>query len=707
MKENSNENINIDDLLIAEKNYRESGNYNECLDTCLNILNEIKSTSNNNQYKIISKLFIYPDQSNYVRIYLLHSLIQDNNFINSINLKRKYYQLLIDSFKNKKANDLLKEKNDIIKLYEKSDLDNFDDLDKYIVNLVSNQDLISLNDEQKDKIETEIKLINENKDYYKRSISLGNTFLPTSLSSSSAKRLASQDNSLPQSSIQTIQTSFEEINTIGQNNVDMSVQKMIKTSEQKKSEIKHLLKKYKINAHLPQITMSISANLNSNQFLELIKNIFLKLNYISICNIRDTEFENLNIYEYKPKNCCEKIKYLIKNKYIKNEFYVMIILKRDVNNFNRGIHTFLNDINERKLSIKSIKGNEKNIIQFLINFLSKLCLSINKIKIIEQSKILLKYNLEEIIQKLIYNKKIEIFKSKNISKDILYKSKNSNYQQLIDDETYVEKTNLNSKKFYELYKILSNEDYELGRQIKLFIDNFKKKYQNLTLNQINNIDTKNIMMEIAKILELCTNSLNSTYNNFNNKEDNGDEITYFSLASEQYLFNKIYYIIYNIYDKKYEKENKEFLLKQKDINQKLNINELFKKIEVKKKYRGNDKIPFKSVIDIINKVPLEQSIKKKFEILTYGSLEIRTYILEYTNGKHELDSMDDELPIIIYITTQIKVGNIFAELNIVEEYIKCILRNSLIQNKMVTNLMSSLGFISNNWNSETSSFENI
>ena len=707
MKENSNENINIDDLLIAEKNYRESGNYNECLDTCLNILNEIKSISNNNQYKIISKLFIYPDQSNYVRIYLLHSLIQDNNFINSINLKRKYYQLLIDSFKNKKANDLLKEKNDIIKLYEKSDLDNFDDLDKYIVNLVSNQDLISLNDEEKDKIETEIKLINENKDYYKRSISLGNTFLPTSLSSSSAKRLASQDNSLPQSSIQTIQTSFEEINTIGQNNVDMSVQKMIKTSEQKKSEIKHLLKKYKINAHLPQITMSISANLNSNQFLELIKNIFLKLNYISICNIRDTEFENLNIYEYKPKNCCEKIKYLIKNKYIKNEFYVMIILKRDVNNFNRGIHTFLNDINERKLSIKSIKGNEKNIIQFLINFLSKLCLSINKIKIIEQSKILLKYNLEEIIQKIIYNKKIEIFKSKNISKDILYKSKNSNYQQLIDDETYVEKTNLNSKKFYELYKILSNEDYELGRQIKLFIDNFKKKYQNLTLNQINNIDTKNIMMEIAKILELCTNSLNSTYNNFNNKEDNGDEITYFSLASEQYLFNKIYYIIYNIYDKKYEKENKEFLLKQKDINQKLNINELFKKIEVKKKYRGNDKIPFKSVIDIINKVPLEQSIKKKFEILTYGSLEIRTYILEYTNGKHELDSMDDELPIIIYITTQIKVGNIFAELNIVEEYIKCILRNSLIQNKMVTNLMSSLGFISNNWNSETSSFENI
>ena len=705
MKENSNENINIDNLLISEKKYRESRNYNKCLDICINILNEIKTTSSNYKYKIISKLFQYPDQSNYVKIYLIHSLIQDNNFINSVHLKKKYYQLLIDSFKNKKINDLLKEKNDIIKLYQETHSDNFDELDKYIVNLVSNQDLISINEEQKGKIDTEIKLINEEKDYYKRSISLGNTFLQTSLSSSSAKRLDPQDNSLPQSSMQTIQTSFEEINTIGQNNIDMSVQKIIKTSEQKKSEIKHLLKKYKINPRLPQITISISANLNSNQFLELIKNIFLKLNYISICNIRDTEFENLNIYEYKPKNCCEKLKYCLNNKYIKNEFYVMIILKRDENNFTRGIHTFLNDINERKISIRSIKGNEKNIIYFLINFLSKLCLSINKIKIIEQSKILLKYNLEEIIQKIIHNKKIELFKTKKLSKDILYNSQNSKYQQLIDDETYVEKTNSNSRKFYELYKILSNEDYELGRQIKLFIKNFKKKYQNLTPIQIKNIDTKNIMMEIAKILELCTNSLNTTYNNFYNKENNED-ITYFSLASEQYLFNKIYYIIYNIYNKKYEKQNNEFLLNQKDINQKLNLNELFKKLEVKKKYIGNEKTPFKSVIDIINKVPLENSIKKKFEILTQGSLEIRTYILEYTKGKNELDSMDDELPIIIYITTQIKVNNIFAELNIVEEYIKCILRNNLIQNKMVTNLMSSLGFISKNWNGETLSFEN-
>ena len=695
MKENDN--LNINDLLITEKNYRESGNYNECLDTCLKILNEIKLSSNNFKFEIISKLFLYPNQSNYVRIYLIHALFQDNNFINSRNLKRKYYQLLIDSFKSNNSKDLLKQKNEIINLYEKSDLDNYDNIDKYIVTLVSNNMINPNSENTKEKFETEKNLISEEKDIFKKNKSLINEYSEQILSSS-ANRLDQQESSLPQS---RIQTSFEEMNSNKPNDINLSVEKLITESEHKKEEMKKLLKKYKPNSRLPLILMSVSANLNRNQFLEHIKNTFIQLNYISICNINDTEFENLNIYKYNPKNCCEKMKYVLKNKYIKNEFQVLVILKRDENNFTKGINTFLNDINERKISIKSIRGKEQNINQFFIKFLSKFCLSINKIKIIKQSKSLLKYNLEDSLQKIIQNKKNEIFKSKKLPNNILYSSKNSNYQQLIEDQTYVEKTNSNAKKFYDLYKILSKGEYELGKTIQLFVDDFKKKYQLLNEEKIKNLETKNIMMEIAKILELCTNTLNSTYNN---QED--DDISYFSLASEQFLLNKIYYIIYDIYDKKYQQQNNTFLSIQKEINENLSIDELFKKIGVKKKFRGPEKNPYKSVIDSVNMLPFEKSLKKKFEILTQGSLEIRTNILEYTNGKSELDSMDDELPIIIYIATQVKVRNLFAELNMVDEYIKSILRDDFIQNKMVTNLLSSLMFISKSWNKENLTFDN-
>ena len=696
MKEN--EVPNIDDLLISEKKSRESGDYNECFETCLNILNEIKSTSNNYKFEIISKLFLFPDQSNFVRINLMHALFQDENFINSICLKRKYYQLLIDSFKNENSSDYLKQKNDIIQLYEKSDLDNFDDIDKYIVTLVSTSTTNTTNEDQKEKLETEKNFINDEKDSFERKTNqIENNILLGSICSSTNRLNKQQENLLPQNS-----TTFDdEFNSNRQNE---TVQKIMESSGMRKNQIKQLLKKYKPNNRLPVIIVSVSANLNKNQFLKLILNTFLKLNYKPICNIKDTEFENLNVYKYHPKNCCENIKYLCKNKYIRNEFQVLVILKRDENNFTKGVHSFLNDINERMISIKSIKGNEDSINQFFIIFLSKFCLYINKIKIIKQSKSLLKYNVENSIQKIIQNKKNEIFSSKKLPKDMLYNSQSSNYQQLITDETYVEKINSYSKKFYELYKILSKEEYELGRSIKKFIDEFKKKYRFLTIDQINSLETKNIIMEIVKILELCTNSLNSTYNNNINQEE--DDIIFFSLASEQFLFNKIYYIIYDIYDKKYQKINNDFLQKQKEINEKLSINELFQKIGIKKKFRGPDKIPFKSVIDIVNMVPLEKSLKKKFEILTQGSLEIRTYILEYTNGKHELDSMDDELPIIIFITTQVKVANLFAELNIVDEYIKSISRLDLFQNKMVTNLLSSMMYISKSWNKETLSFDN-
>ena len=695
MKEN--ENINIEDLLLSEKNFRESGDYTECLNICLQILNEKKFSSNNDQYNIISKLFLYPNQSNYVRIYLMHALFQNDNFINSNHLKKKYYQLLINSFKKDNSKDLSNQKNDIINLYEKITSDNFDDIDKYIVTFVSAPSTLFTKEEQKEKYETEKNFIinDDNKDSSHRNKSLCNTFFTSSLSSS-VKRLDQQENLLPQSSIQT---SFEDFNINRQNDGNISIQKIVSVSEKKKNEIKQLLKKYKTNTKLPLIIMSVSANLSKCQFLDVIKNTFLKLNYKLICNIKDTEYENLNIYEYHSKNCCEKFKYIFKNN-IKNQFQVSIILKSDENDFTKGIHTFLNDINERKISIKSVKGNEQNIIQFFINFLSKLCDSINKFKIIKQSKGLLKYNLEETIQKLIQNKKNYFYKSKKFPKNFLYNSQNSNYKKLIEDETYVEKTNAQAKKYYELYKILSKGEYELGKSIKNFVDDFKKKYQNLTSEQIKTIKTKNIMSEVVKILELCTNTLNSTYNNY--KEE---DISYFSLASEQFIFNKIYYMLYNIYEKKYRLFNKKFLDKKKEINEKLEIDEIFQKIGVKKKFRGSEKIPYKSVIDKINMIPLEKSLKKKLEILTQASLEIRTYILEYTNGKYELDSMDDELPIIIFIVTQVNVTNLFAELNIVDDYIKSILRDDFIQNKMVTNLMSSLIFVSNTWNSETLSFD--
>ena len=684
MKKNEN---NLDKLLILEQEYRDKENNLECFNTCLNILEEIKLFSDNKKFDIISKLFLFENQSNYVRIHLMYELFQNNNFINSLSIKRKYYKLLIDSLNIGNATDLLNEKNEIIKLYDKCELNNFEEIDKYIVNFVSNISNINndINYAIKDKLtfRKTKSFINELK------------IKPTTIESSD-KILDSQDTINPQS---CVQTSFEDINSGRQSDFNVSVQKIISPSENERNKIKQLMRKYKPNQNLPMVIITVSVNLNKNQFLKLIENIIIKMKYKLICNIKDTEYENINIFEYHPKNCCENLKYIFKRKFIRNQIQVLTILKTNENNFNTGISSFLNDTSERKLSIKAIKGNEQNLIQFIINFLQKFCISMNKIKVIKQSKCLLKYNIEENLLKIINNRKNEIYKKSNIPNDLLNTSRNSNYQKLLDDKTYVEKTNYQASKYYELYKILSKNDYELGKTLNNFVEDFKKKYQSLTISQIYIIDTKLIMIDIVKTIELSTNTLNSSYNNYQNNDS-----AYFSLASEQFLFSKIYYIIYDIYDKKYKKQNNDFLLVQKEINEKLSIKEIIEKIGIKQKFRSNEDFPYKSVIDILSMISFERSLRKKFEILTTASLEIRTCVLEYSNGKHELDSMDDELPIIIYIATQIKVANIFAELNIVDDYFRIISRDDLMQNKMITNLLSSLIYITKNWNSELCDF---
>ena len=684
MKKNEN---NLDKLLILEQEYRDNENNLECFNTCLNILEEIKLFSDNKKFDIISKLFLFENQSNYVRIHLMYELFQNNNFINSLSIKRKYYKLLIDSLNIGNATDLLNEKNEIIKLYDKCELNNFEEIDKYIVNFVSNISNINndINYAIKDKLtfRKTKSFINELK------------IKPTTIESSD-KILDSQDTINPQS---CVQTSFEDINSGRQSDFNVSVQKIISPSENERNKIKQLMRKYKPNQNLPMVIITVSVNLNKNQFLKLIENIIIKMKYKLICNIKDTEYENINIFEYHPKNCCENLKYIFKRKFIRNQIQVLTILKTNENNFNTGISSFLNDTSERKLSIKAIKGNEQNLIQFIINFLQKFCISMNKIKVIKQSKCLLKYNIEENLLKIINNRKNEIYKKSNIPNDLLNTSRNSNYQKLLDDKTYVEKTNYQASKYYELYKILSKNDYELGKTLNNFVEDFKKKYQSLTISQIYIIDTKLIMIDIVKTIELSTNTLNSSYNNYQNNDS-----VYFSLASEQFLFSKIYYIIYDIYDKKYKKQNNDFLLVQKEINEKLSIKEIIEKIGIKQKFRSNEDLPYKSVIDILSMISFERSLRKKFEILTTASLEIRTCVLEYSNGKHELDSMDDELPIIIYIATQIKVANMFAELNIVDDYFRIISRDDLMQNKMITNLLSSLIYITKNWNSELCDF---
>ena len=688
----------LDELLKQEKEYREKKENKKCISCIKEIIQLIKNQKEEEKFNIISKLFLYKDQSNFTKMSVFNDLLKNQLFINK-NTKKKYYQLLIESFDKNEIKDNLEQTNKIKELFEKNNSNDFEEIDMFLELFFA---------EKENKNETEN--FNEDlgdKDFFdfnKNEFNTNRNLYDTdnSLNSPSSTKNSSVSDGLRKNSFDGFNNNNNYILEDFNNNM----------SDSNMTNDKNIVKKYKPNSTLPMIILSVSANLNSYQFLILINQTFNKYNYNNISTLRDNDYENLRIYQYIPKNCCDYFSEIIntKGKCIRNQFHVYSSLKRDENNFNNGLNQILKDTYERKLAIKSVKGIESNIIKFMIQFLKALCHSVERIKIIKQSNCFYKYNLEKELNKVINKEKESKMNIK--SKLFDFKNKKLKYKKLKnDDESTLGLNTLNkslntnivstdSFRFLEIFQMISKSEYGLGKKISEFIEDFKKKYT-MPVKNVELIETREIMMKIIKLFEFCTNNINTSFNNQNNKYDSN----FISLASEQYIFNKIYFILFNIYCEKYKEENKVIVRIQKEINENLNNLDICNKLQVQSIYLGEEKEPFKSVVNIINQISFEKFLHKKYEILTQASLEIRKCILEYTDGKFELESMDDELPIIIFISTQVQVNNFIAELNMLDDYIKCSMRDNLVQNKMVTNLLSSLMFLTKSWNIKTLSFD--
>ena len=698
---------NLKDLIKSQEEFRKQKDDNKCISIFKEIIELIKNLNDNNKFDIISKLFLFEDQTNYTKLFIFNDLLKNNLFIKSKSSKRKYYQLLIDSFNNNKTNDHSEQVTKLKELYDKSDLNNFEELDMYIELFIAEKDIKNNVDNFNDDI-TDRELVFEF-DKPKKSKKNNINSIEIQINNDEVKKSDTNNNNNNDIIlISPIQTKFNSHNTkMNIEEINNYISEDIIINPNSANIDKFALKKYKPNPSLPMIILSVSANLNSFQFLMLINQTFNKFNYVNISTIKDTEFDNLRIYEYKPKNCFNYITEIFKTKgkCIYNQFHVYSSLKRDENNFTGGINSVLKDSYERKIAIKSIKGVESNLVNFLIRFLKSFCQNIERIKIIKQSSCFDKYALDNILYEIIIKEKKSKINMKSKLINLKNKIRHRNYKKIKnEDESYIglnkSVTTTTTMKYFEIFKILSNPGYGLGKKIADFVEEFKKRY-NPPIKNAESIDTRSIMMKIIKLFEFETSNLNTSFNNQNNEYDTN----YIMVASEQYIFNKIYFLLFNIYCEKYKKQNEKIIKIQQEINNKYKTIEICNKLQVNSIYLGKEQEPFKSVVNIIEQIQFEKFLHKKFEILTQASLEIRKCILEYTDGRFELESMDDELPIIIFISTQVKVDNFIAELNMLDDYIKCSMRDNLVQNKMVTNLLSSLLYLTKSWNSETENFD--
>jgi hypothetical protein len=258
----------------------------------------------------------------------------------------------------------------------------------------------------------------------------------------------------------------------------------------------------------------------------------------------------------------------------------------------------------------------------IVMFLKSLAKKVKKMRILKTYEI----NIDFIIREHELQEKMNHVK--------LYGNYPNSYENLGDDDiSIIDISNKEASNYYEFYRILSQENYDLGKNVSDFIKEFKKLNKN-TEEAI--IYMPKQMQELYKFTDDCVSTF---YCYFNFGKSNTERmLPYCRPAVEKFIFNKIYPFIYDIYNFKHQEENKIFLINQNIIKIQKSPIQILKDLEVKKSFidqEEDDKriIPFKSTVDCINKIEFEMSPKDKFETLMKASLDMRNCILDITKGK--------------------------------------------------------------------------
>lgn len=421
------------------------------------------------------------------------------------------------------------------------------------------------------------------------------------------------------------------------------------------------------NQLLPYILINIDITLSSSQLKQKLIDEMISLG----TTLGGTQSENMFTVDKKDKNIFKNLcQIFFSNK--NDTTSIQIIIKNSLNRY------------DRLIELKATKGDQISAENLISSFLKKISKFAKKIKIIKKSENFF-FNLESDLNRVLTEQNKELYNSSNSITD--------------ENATILDSINKEATNYYEIYKIISQENYELGKSVSIFVNEFKIKNQNIDL-AVSLLPSQ--MKETISMIDSCVD----TFNNYFNFGKSEKMLQCVRPAVEKFIFNKIYFILFDIYNSKHSEENNKYLQKVENIKSSLSIEDIMSYLEIKERFRCLENykdnssikcIPYKSTIDCINKIEYEQSPKDKFDTLISAGLDLRNTILGCTGGKNELNSMDDELPIFIYIVTQVNLKNLSAELHIIEDYLnysQCPDKES----KVLTNLMSAILFINNEWN---------
>ena len=130
-----------------------------------------------------------------------------------------------------------------------------------------------------------------------------------------------------------------------------------------------------------------------------------------------------------------------------------------------------------------------------------------------------------------------------------------------------------------------------------------------------------------------------------------------------------------------------------------------KQLEFKEKYiiireeeEEKGKVAYNNSINLMNKVEKTPYPHEKLGFIMQMYAEMKTDVIDFSKGRFELESMDDQMPVFIYIMIMAKFNSPLAEMNMLLDYLRFEDRDYDTEQLLVTNLQASLMYILKEFN---------
>ncbi len=108
-------------------------------------------------------------------------------------------------------------------------------------------------------------------------------------------------------------------------------------------------------------------------------------------------------------------------------------------------------------------------------------------------------------------------------------------------------------------------------------------------------------------------------------------------------------------------------------------------------------MPYAEAIKALEKIHESTNPRDKLNCVNECFNLIKTTVVDHYRGKVELETMDDILPIFIYVVSQSSITHLQSEILFLQDYTKILDDGYELEQRMLTNIEVAANYISSEW----------